>query len=107
MAKRKRKKKQDSELLPGEQLNLIDVAPENAKEILKVAKIYEAAKKERLKALAEEVKQKQKVLELIHEAKLQRMEDGKINVKCDRYTIVVTPTDEKIKIKIEGDEDED
>jgi hypothetical protein len=49
----------------GEQLDLIDVQPENSKEIIAHAKNYRAAVKRRMAALEEEVAEKQKLLELI------------------------------------------
>lgn len=96
------------ELLPGQQMDLIDIAPENAKEIIAHARIYKAVQAKRILALEEEKKEKQKLLELIKEANLQRLEDGKIKFKLDGYTITVTPRDELVQIKEdEGDAEAD
>jgi hypothetical protein len=87
----------------GEQMDLIDVHPENEKEILEAVKVYKKYQSQRLKFLDKEVAQKKKVLELVHAADLQRLSDGRIRFRCDNFIITVTPSDEKIKIK---DEDE-
>jgi serine/threonine protein phosphatase PrpC len=98
------KKKKDAET--GEQLELIEVAPENQKKIKAVAKQYKAAQYERTTALAEEIKMKNKLLELIHEANLQPLEDGKIRFQCNGMVITVTPRDELIRVKEDGEGDE-
>ena len=93
MAKRGRKSK------TGEQINLFEVAPENAEEILEHAKRYKAIVAERQKILEQEVAEKQKLLEVIHNAELQRLKDGKIQFSAGEFQVTVTPTDEKISIK--------
>lgn len=103
----KKNKRNDQESLAGEQLDLIDVAPENAKKILGVAKRYRAAQTQRLAALESEVAEKQKLLELIKEANLQRLEGGKIQFRCDGLIITVTPRDELVKVKDENESEED
>lgn len=87
----------------GEQLDLIDVAPENSKVIIAVAKRYKKAQRERIRALDEEKKQKIKLLALVGEAHLQRLEDGKIRFRCDGYLITITPRDELVQVA-ESDE---
>lgn len=101
---KKSQMQEEVERTEGEQMDLIDVAPENAKEIIKHARTYRAAQKQRLSALEEEVTQKNKLLELIKAANLQRMADGKIKCRCDGFTITVTPRDEKVTIKEESEE---
>lgn len=85
----------------GEQLDLIDVAPENEKAIVAQARIYKKAQKVRLVALKNEVEQKQKVLALVKEANLTPLKDGVIRVKCGEFTISITPQDFLIKVKEE------
>lgn len=89
-----------------EQLDLIDVRPENAKEILQAAKSYKIAQKKRLDALGKEVQEKQKVLEFVKKAKLKPLEDGTIRFTLDGVTISVKPRDELLTVKCE-DEEED
>lgn len=87
------------EVMPGQQMDLIDTTPENAKEIVKHARIYKAAQAKRIQALEEEKAEKQKLLELIRDAHLQRLKNGKIKFKLDGYVITVTPRDELVQIK--------
>ena len=88
----------------GEQLDLIDVKPENAKKILKAAKAYKKVQKIRLSALDEEKQQKQKVLDLIKNAGLTPMSDGTIKFRLDSFQISVTPRDELLQVKCEEEE---
>lgn len=85
----------------GEQLDLIDVKPENAKEILAAAKIYKKWMTKRVEALAKEKEQKQIVLELVHKANLEPLPGtgGKIKFEVDGTTITVTPRDELVQVK--------
>ena len=87
----------------GEQLDLIEVAPENAKKITGVAKRYRAAQARRIQALDQECNEKQALLALIKEANLKQV-DGKIKFRVDGLIITVTPRDELIKIKDESEE---
>lgn len=88
------KKKKETQ----EQLDLIDVAPENAKPIIAAARVYKKAQKARLSALKNEIDQKQKVLALIKEAEIKPGEGGKIVFKYDNVLISVTPRDELVRI---------
>lgn len=83
----------------GEQLPLIDLAPENAKEIMAVAKKYKKAQGIRIDALAEEKAQKTILLDLVQKTKLTRLPDGKIRFRCDGLTITVTPRDKLVQVK--------
>lgn len=96
MAKTKKK------VTKGEQLDLIDVAPENAKAIVAAARVYKMRQKERLDALKKEIAEKQKVLALVKEAKLKPLESGIIRFTCEGFTISITPRDELIKVKEEA-----
>ena len=80
-------------------MTLIDTGPQHSKEILKHAALYEDAVTRRISALAEEVREKTIVRELIHKDNLSRLEDGSIKVTIGRVVITVTPTDEKVNIK--------
>jgi len=91
------KKKETTE--KNEQLDLIDVHPENAKEILRVAKTYKRLQKERLTISDKQVNAKQKILDLVKQAKLKRLEDGTIKFSLDSITISITPRDELVKVK--------
>ena len=97
--KTKRKVKKAAEKNKGEQLDLIDVYPKNMKTIIAAAKKYKRLQADRLAALELEVEQKQKVLDLIHGAKFQTLDDGKIKFEYQGITITVTPRDELISIK--------
>ena len=91
----------------GEQPELIEVGPKNAPEILRAAKAYKKAQTERTTALAEEIKQKQKLLAVVKAAKLQPTEEGDYHFTCNGATITVTPRDELVRVKFEDEADED
>lgn len=93
------KKKEETEV--GEQLDLIDVSPENAGPMIKAGRAYNKVKKTRLTALAEEVKLKDKIRQLAKDAKLQRLEGGVIRFRHKGVTICITPQDEKVTVKEE------
>jgi hypothetical protein len=96
------KKKPESTM--GEQLNLIEVTPENAKKIVGAARRYKTAQAERITALVIEKTEKQKLLQMVKDAKLQRLEDGTIRFKVDGLTIEVQPRDDLVKVKENGEE---
>jgi uncharacterized radical SAM superfamily Fe-S cluster-containing enzyme len=112
-AKRKRKieeKEKEKELkvqaeqsTAGEQLDLIDVTPENLKKIIPVARAYRKVVKERVEFTNRETALKADLLNLVKEAKLKRLANGKIRFKSEGLTITITPMDEKISIKEEKD----
>ncbi len=93
MAKRGRKSNMEN------QMDLISVGPENAKKIIKHAKLYEEALAVRQKSLKQEIKEKTIILELVGAAKLQRLEDGKIKFRSGQFQITITPRDELLQIK--------
>ena len=88
-----------------EQMDLIDVKPENAKEILGAARKYKKAQKERIGASAVEVQEKQKVLNFIKKANLKPLDDGTIKFVLDGVKICVKPRDELLTVKCEDEED--
>lgn len=93
MAKKKKAKKQK-----GEQLQLIDVAPENAKEIIAATKVYKVHQAARLKAGKAEIAQRTVVRALVAESGLQRLPDGTIRFELDGKLFCVTPQDDLITI---------
>jgi len=94
-----------TEVPVGEQMPLIDVAPENAKEILSCARRYKSAQRSRLAAEKEEVAEKQKLLQLIRQAGVKPVDlSGKISFRCDHLIITVTPRDELVRVKEEDEE---
>jgi hypothetical protein len=78
---------------------LIDVQPENTKEIAKAARLYKEHQANRIAAFDKEVEAKQKLLQLVKEANLQPLEGGVIKFTCDGLTISVKPRDELITVK--------
>lgn len=98
-------KKKGKESTTGEQLDLIDVSPENSKKIVGVARRYKAAQAERTAALEREVGEKEKLLAMVKEAKLQPV-DGVIRFRVDGLLITVTPRDELVKVKDENEKEE-
>jgi hypothetical protein len=88
---------------PGDQLELIDVAPKNARPIIEVAREYKKAMLMRLKYGNREVELKKKIRELVNNAGLQRLKDGSIRFEYDGVTVSVTPQDEKVTVKEKGD----
>jgi len=95
------------ETTAGEQLDLIDVAPENAKKIIAVARRYKEAQGQRIEALEREKTEKQKILDLVKEANLKRLDDGTITFKVDGMVIKVTPRDELVQVKDEAEQSSD
>ena len=88
----------------GEQLDLIDVAPKNAKVIIGAARIYKKLADARQNALRKEVEQKAEVLRLVRAAKITPLDGGKIRFTYDGITISVTPRDELVQVKEEDGE---
>ena len=90
----------------GEQLDLIEVGPENAKEIGKIARAYERVKRERMKWTEKEVEQKTALSDLIHKANLKPLDDGTIRFKVDKLIVTVKPKKESITVREEGEPEE-
>ena len=93
-----------TESTSGEQLDLIDIGPENAKIILPVAKDYKKAVQARMRAGEKESELKQKLRELILKENLARLEDGTIRFHLDGMIITLKPREELITVKDEQDE---
>lgn len=89
MAKKKEK---------GEQLDLIDVAPENAKPIMEAARKYQHHQKVRIAAGVKEKEQKELIKELVGKADLQPLAGGKIKFEYDGLRITITPRDELVQV---------
>jgi len=104
MAKKKKKtapKKEKKE--KGKQLDLIDVAPENAKPIIAKGRRYKKVQATRLAALAEEKKLKEEIKSDVKAANLQPLKGGVIKFKYNGVTIIITPQDEKVEVKEDKD----
>ena len=83
----------------GEQLELIDVTPENMKTIAPLAKQYEKVKQARMRASKREVETKQELLEAVREANMSPLPDGSIRFRANGMTITITPRDELVQVK--------
>ena len=88
----------------GEQLDLIDVGPENLKEIAPHARKYRKAVRQRIDALAIEVVEKEKIRQMAHAANLSRLPDGSLKFRCESMIITIAPRDEKVTVKEESEE---
>lgn len=95
--------KKTDEPAPGEQLDLIETQPENAKAIQRVARAYKRAQRERMSALDEEVKQKEKLLAAIKEAEIVPDTDGNFSFRVGKMKIKVKHRDELVQVKEEED----
>ncbi len=93
-----KKKKAAKKKVAGEQMQLIDVEPENLKEILGAVKIYKRHQIDRLEAGKKEIAAKAVVHELVTAANLQPLSDGVIRFECDGKIVSIEPRDEVIRI---------
>ena len=82
----------------GEQLDLIDVAPENAKPIIEAARLYQKYQAERIAAGVKEKEQKELIKELVAEAHLQTLAGGVIKFEYDGLRVTITPRDELVQV---------
>lgn len=89
-----------------EQLDLIDVGPENAKAMKRTVRAYKASQAERISWLADEKKHKAKILDLVREEGLQPNEEGIIRFRLNDITITITPRDELVQVKMKSEADE-
>lgn len=106
-AMQKQVKKDEKGKMPvGKTPPLLDVGPKKSKEIVKVARAYNAKVKERLaiqNGKNGEVELQQKLLDLVKAEKLQRDNEGKIKFTVDGVEMELVPTKEKVKVKIIDD----
>jgi hypothetical protein len=81
------------------QLDLIDVHPENEKEIVKAARAYKAIVKSRLAIQKDEADLKQQLIDAVEKADLQPLKDGVVKFRVDSVEIKVTPRDKLVQVK--------
>ena len=89
------KKKSDT----GEQLDLINIHPENAEEIVADARAYKKTVKTRLSIQKKEADLKAKLLDTVAKAKLKPLADGTYRFRVDSVEIKVTPRDNLVQVK--------
>ena len=82
----------------GEQLDLIDVAPKNAKPIIAEARLYKRYQRARMLNGEKERASKEIIKDLVHKAELQPLEDGSVRFSYDGMTVTVTPRDELVQV---------
>jgi len=102
MAKKKASKKEtkvESKVESGEQLDLIDVAPKNAKPIIAVAREYIKFRDSHMAVQKNEVEYKHRVIELVKEARLQPINGGVIKFEYDGLIISLAPKEMELKVK--------
>ena len=91
----------------GEQLDLIETEPENAKEVARLARRYKKAQRARMAAGDEEADCKERLLLEVKEAGIKSGADGKYRFRAGDATITVTPRDELVSVKFEDDDEGD
>lgn len=89
----------DHETKVGEQGTLMDVGPENKKEIVEAVQIYKRHQHDRIVSLKKECEWKEKIKALVKESDLLPQKDGTIKFNYDKVIIEITPRDELITIK--------
>lgn len=87
-----------------EQQDLIDVQPENAEQIAEAARQYQRADEARKAAKEVCDEERARLLELIHEADLQPLEDGTIMLTVGGLKITVKPREDAVQVKGTADE---
>ena len=87
------------EVAKSEQLDLIDVQPENAAEIAKYAGQYREVVARRIKLAEKEVDLKQKILRLFDDGNVQRLDKGKRKLKVGHFMIETEPKEESVKVR--------
>ena len=92
-------KSKNTEVGVGEQMQLIDVHPKKARPIIAAAKILKKLQVARSSAQEKENTQKAKLLNLVEEANIQRLPDGRIKFSYDGVLLTITPKQESISIK--------
>ena len=100
----KDKKKSEDVADAGEQLQLLDVSHPLAKDIKRAAKRYDVDKHERMAATKKEVESKTKLLALVKQSGVRPDAEGVIEFAVDGLHISVTPRDELVKVKDDGED---
>lgn len=101
MAKRKSSMQEEVDKTDGEQLELIEVGPENIKKILPIAKAYKKVVSERVALNAKEKVLKEKLRDFAHTSGLKRLPDGSIRFSCgEGVKVELFPQDEKVKVTV-------
>ena len=90
----------------GEQLDLIDVTPEIAKQLKRLGRTYQRYKRERIAALTKEVEYKTKLLGALRDSKVPKQADGSIKCRLDGMKITVTPRDDLVRVFFDKDDGE-
>lgn len=85
--------------MAGKDKPLIDVNPENSKEILAAAEEYREWQNKRVAALAKEKEFKQKILDLVKTANMQPLPDGSISFALDGIRVTIKPRNELVQVK--------
>ncbi len=81
-----------------EQMDLIDVSPENAKPIVEAGRKYQKYQVSRIAFGVKEKEQKELIKELVAKAELQPLAGGKIKFEYDGLRITITPRDELVQV---------
>jgi hypothetical protein len=89
----------EAESTSGEQLDLINVSPENMEKILPIAKAFRKVVKDRVRLTNKEIELRNELEQAVDEAKLQPLPDGKIKFKIDGLIITIEPTGRKVSVK--------
>lgn len=104
MARKKKEQtepSEETESQAGEQLDLIDVTPDELKGLKPIAEKYRSVVRRRINLQNEEKELKDQILSAIKTAHLQRLSDGKIRFRLDHMIITVTPRDELVQVEEE------
>lgn len=95
----RRRRRIDGDWYPGgTQGILLDVVPDNAKDILAIAKRYKSAQRDRMEAGREEAKFKVDLGDAIRRSDMKADKDGKYEFTINGYKISLIPRDEVIKV---------
>jgi hypothetical protein len=89
----------------GEQTVMFDLVPEDLKEIEPTVKNYQKIKSQRIALTAKEKELKEIIREFAHSRELKRNQDGNLMFKVHQLTIEIVPSDEKVKVTEDEDED--
>ena len=90
----------------GEQMDLLDVGPENLKKIVPVAREYKRVVTQRISLTAKESELKKELQAFAHNSGLKPLPNGHIKWSCQGVTVEHIPQDERVKVTIEKEEEE-